>query len=308
MSTILIVGGGVVGQATGAGLRAHGHAVHFYDIDADTSSELAHKGYSIAHADVHENESFDFIFICVPTPYRPETGIDLASLSDALSWVGRVLRVSEGYTVVAIRSTVPVGTVSETARRTLEESSGKHAGEDFGLCVNPEYLREHSAHADFAQPRRLIIGCDEERSGRALAELYAPFGAPISLLRTKEAEAHKYLHNALNATKISFFNEARMACRLMGVDAEAIFPLVVDTAEAIWNPDYGIRDLGPFAGNCLPKDAAGFIRHMDERFDVRMPLLEAVLEVNDGVRLAERRDSPLPPEGGATPARLDAKA
>ena len=92
----------------------------------------------------------------------------------------------------------------------------------------------------------------------------------------------KFVHNIFNATKISFFNEMRLVCRQMRLDCEKIFPCVVQSAEAMWNPLYGARDLGPFGGSCLPKDTIAFLSWAKEQ-GMETPLVDAVLRVNQAL-------------------------
>lgn len=277
MSRILIIGGGVVGHATGSGFTKHGHTVRFFDIDESCTTKLKTEGFVVLNTSELFYYPSDFIFICVPTPYKAKRS-DLSALTTAVSTLCELLKNWNTKPVVVIRSTVPVGTTEKITNDIKNELTDVPF---FGVCINPEYLRERNSLDDFLHPKHIIIGSEDVDSAQRLKELYATFNVPITVCGTREVETHKYLHNIVNATKISFFNEARVACKKIGVDSEIIFPLVVATAEAIWNQHYGTLDQGPFAGNCLPKDTRSFVQYMKENHHTDMPLMEAVLEVND---------------------------
>jgi UDP-glucose 6-dehydrogenase len=133
--------------------------------------------------------------------------------------------------------------------------------------------------------RRVGIGELDKKSGDLLEEVYHWVDCPMYRLPLKEAEMQKFVHNLCNATKISFFNEMRLVCRQIGLDCEKIFPLVAQSAESIWNPIYGTRDLGPFGGKCLPKDTAAFLSWAKEQ-GVQTPLVNAALKVNQTLERA----------------------
>lgn len=218
--------------------------------------------------------------------------MDLSFLHQACETVGRTLRRMKHYPVVVSKSTNPPGTVRRVIIPTLELFSNKKAGQDFGVAVEPEYLREKHALSDAEKPRLFTVGTDDRHAGHILAWLRAPFGCRVEQLNLEEAEMQKYVHNLFNAAKISFFNEMRVVCRKAGLDPEKIFPLVAETAEASWNPEYGVRDFGPFNGMCLPKDTAGFLSWVRERLGYDMPLLSAIIEVNTRL-IAEQEAKPV---------------
>lgn len=280
MSKVWIVGSGVVGQATGKGFLKRGQAVTFIDVDGSKIAQLR-AGGAVAFTPQEARETMeepDVTVLAVPTPTRAGA-TDLSYLQAAASEVGQRLQEASRYQVVVVRSTVVPGTTEQVVRPILEEASGKQAGRDFGLCMNPEFLREKTAVKDFDQPRLVVIGQLDEASGDALAAAYADFGCPIHRVNIIEAELQKYAHNLFNAVKISFFNEFREICHKVGADAEKIFPLVAQSAEGMWNSQYGIRDLGPFDGMCLPKDTQAFLAWAEQQ-GWSMPVLQAAVEFN----------------------------
>lgn len=291
MSHIWIVGSGVVGQATGRGFLKRGQEVTFVDVDDSKIAQLRSEG--LTALTLSEARAFirdpDVIVLTVPTPTTRAGAIDLSYLETAAAEVGRRLKTAQNYQVVVVRSTVVPGTTEAVVKPILEEVSGKQAGKDFGLCMNPEYLREKTAVKDFDQPRLMVIGQLDERSGDMLAAAYENFGCPIHRLTIQEAELQKYAHNLFNAVKISYFNEFREICRAVGADAEKIFPLVAQSAEGMWNSQYGIRDLGPFDGICLPKDAQAFLAWAGQQ-GLSMPVLQAAVEFNHALASVPQRE------------------
>jgi UDPglucose 6-dehydrogenase len=286
LAQIVVVGSGVVGQATGKGLLSKGHKVTFVDTKEDVLIRLSNKGYDTAHPEELDLAEVDVVFVSVSTP--TESGrIALTHLASAASMVGEALgravgRSPQRYRVVSVRSTIPPGTMEETVIPILEQRSGKVAGDDFGAAFNPDYLRGNRAEQDFCRPWITVIGTEDETAWRVLEGLYKPFGSDIYRLPIKQAELHKYIHNLFNATKISFFNEMRQAATDLGIETETVFQLVAKSSEGMWNPAYGIRDLGPFDGSCLPKDSQAFLSFAQER-SIPMPLLAAAIQVNESM-------------------------
>lgn len=301
---ICVVGSGFVGQATGRGLRAQGFEVVFIDTNNAVIETLRSEGFP-AYAPEEARTArpaidCDLTFLCVPTP-TVDGEVSLGHVRDAAAEVGRRLRGVPRYHVVVVRSTVPPGTTEELVGRTVAEHSGKRLGRDIGLCMSPEFLRQRTAQADFDRPWVLVIGESDARAGDALRDLYRSFDCPLHRVALAEAEMLKYVHNLFNAAKISFFNELRAVCRSSGIDAERLFPIVAESAEGMWNPQYGIRDFGPFDGNCLPKDTEGF-RGWARSRGLRMPLLDATIQVNEELNVQEEVAPEPVPVAHATPA------
>jgi UDPglucose 6-dehydrogenase len=161
----------------------------------------------------------------------------------------------------------------------LESASGKRAGVDFGVAMNPEFLRQASSVQDFARPWITVIGSSDRRTAEILALLYAPFGALIVHCTPTEAEMIKYVNNVYNAVKISYFNEVHAICVQLGLDSNLVGAAVARTAESMWNPLYGTRGGVPFGGACLPKDTSAFL-HFVQAHGWQHLILEAAIEVN----------------------------
>lgn len=277
---ILIIGAGVVGQATGKSFHAKGHRVVFYDVNPDVLSKLSEEGYETCND--YDLREFDISMLCVCTPTRNDK-IVLDYLHSALNKLGTKLADVNRYHLVVVRSTSLPGMTEEKVIPMLEYYSRKKAGVDFGICMNPEFLRAATSEQDFARPWLTVIGAYDQRSGKELEELYQPFGAEIVVTELKVAEMMKYVHNLFNATKISFFNEMHVVCQKLGIDSEAVNSLVAKSAEGMWNPNYGTVGGRPYGGSCLPKDTRAFRSFAHELNLNPMLLLDAVIRVNEEI-------------------------
>lgn len=290
-SIINIVGSGVVGQATGRGFLAHGLTVQFTDIQPAVVQKLRQEGLTAYTPQelLLQGDKSDVTILTVSTP-TANGQINLNPLRAAATDLGQRLAQKTGYHLVVVRSTVVPGTTEKIVVPIIERESGKKASLDFGVCMNPEYLREVSASDDFAKPWLILIGQKDARSGDVLANIYAGFDCPIHRSTIKEAEMQKYIHNIYNANKIAYFNEMRDICEKAGVDADVIFPLVAKSAEGMWNPNYGIKNFGPFDGMCLPKDTQAFLAWSDANGWL-MPILATTISTNNelAVKLATNR-------------------
>jgi UDPglucose 6-dehydrogenase len=292
MAEVVIVGSGVVGGATGAGLSAKGHNVTFVDISADRVRQLRAAGF-IAQDEVTLGETPAFVFLTLPTPHAGRR-YDLSALADGTAAVARALAASPAAHTVIVRSTVPPGTTQGLVRPILEDGSGLTAGDGFGLACNPEFLRAVSAEEDFARPWMTVIASADEQARARVGGLLAPFGGPVRYFdNPATAELIKCSHNIFNAAKISFWNEMWLVATTVGVDPDDVASTVALSAEGSFNPQYGIRGGSAYGGACLPKDTNGFLGYAAEQ-GVTMPLLEAVVETNERMTrlLGERQPAP----------------
>jgi len=259
---INIVGSGFVGAATGKGMVNHGHRVTFLDVDHNIVAMLDGEGYDARLAGDYHALTGEVTMFCVPTP--PVNGeIRLDALRAAVESFAELLHSHDDYHVVVVRSTVPPKTTRQIVLPLIEKVSGKTVGIDFGLVMQPEYLREATAEQDFARPWLITIGEFDKKSGDVVSKAYRGFDAPIIRTSLEEAEFQKYVHNVYNAVKIAFFNEMRIVAQGEGWDATTIFQATAQSSEGMWNPIYGIRDHGPFDGSCLPKDSAALVEWGD---------------------------------------------
>src|SRR5712691_4920431 len=280
--SLAIVGSGVVGTASGLGFQAKGHDIVFCDVSLERLALLRQRGLPALDAAALTGLCPDAYLISVPSPIC-EDGVDLSFVQSAVEAVGRALAGHPGWPLVVMRSTAPPGTAEDLVIPGLVSASGKEAGRDFGVCVNPEFLRAATAEADFLSPRIVVIGALDARSGRALRDIYAPWpDVPVVSTSLRTAEAMKYVANLFNATKISFFNEMHRALLVLGADPDVAFGAAAQAAEGLWNPVYGIRGGGPYGGVCLPKDTVGLLRFAENRgMGELLPVLRATVQIND---------------------------
>ena len=252
---VQIIGSGVVGQATGRGLHKKGHDVVFVDTDDKIVTSLSQDGYSSCNTPVHGQE---VTLVSVPTP-TINRKIELSYLEAATSAVGETI-TGDDYQLVVVRSTVPPGTVENTIRPILEDVSGLKAGRDFGLCMNPEFLRAESPEQDFLNPPAIVIGEYDGRSGDVLEKMYGVFnGVPVVRLPINAAELVKYTSNVFGALKITYFNVIGKIAEANGIDPELVTNIVTNYSHVLTNARYGSTPGRPYAGMCFPKDTLSFI-------------------------------------------------
>ena len=279
---ICIIGPGVVGQATGKVFVKLGYKTVFLGGNPEKTKKLRKGGYTAYGRGELFNGSYDFdiSMLTVPTP-TIDGEINLSAIKSASIDLGKRLKLSKkDYHLVVVKSTVPPGTSKNIVAEMVEFYSGRKLGKGFGLCMNPEYLREKNAYEDGLNPRVILIGQHDKKSGDLLASVYKKFKCPIVRCSVQEAEFQKYIHNLFNAVKITFFNEMRQICQECKFDTKKIFDVTAQSAEGMWNSKYGIRNLGPFSGSCLPKDTKAFL-HWVHKNGASAPLLKTVIKINE---------------------------
>ena len=305
---VSIIGTGYVGLVTGACLAEKGHQVTCVDIKPERVAAINRAEAPIFESGLegllHQHVgrrlsattnlatavlSSDLTLIAVGTPFDGRE-IDLTAVLAASRQIGSALRQKPGYHLVVVKSTVVPGTTDQQVLPVLEEASGKRAGRDFGVGMNPEFLSEGEAVNDFLFPDRIVLGGIDPRSTDMLEELYRPFPADVPRLRsnTRTAEMIKYASNALLANLISFTNElANLGAALGGIDT-------VDVMKGVHLSQYFrgrnggglplitsfLRAGCGFGGSCLPKDVSALIVH-GQKAGVSMRLLEAVIRTNE---------------------------
>jgi len=220
----------------------------------------------------------DLTMICVGTPSRKNGSLDLRYIKKVCKGIGAALAKKATYHTVVVRSTVLPGTVRKHVIPLLEEASGKKAGEDFGVAINPEFLRESTAIKDYLEPPMTVIGEFDERSGEALASLYASFPAPLIRRTIEIAEMVKYSCNAWHAVKVTFANEIGSIAKAAGVDGRAVMEIVCADTKLNISPYY-MKPGFAFGGSCLPKDLRA-LTYRANQLDANVPMLGAVLRSN----------------------------
>jgi len=309
VSRVSIIGAGYVGLVTGVCLAARGHDVVCVESDAAKLERIrngeppfheaglaelltAHLGTSFrATGSVDEAvAATELTLIAVGTPFDGKA-IDLSYVLHACDEIGRAIARAGRYHTVVVKSTVVPGTTVGAVRERLESASGRRAGDGFGLGANPEFLTEGQAIDDFMQPDRIVLGGIDERTLRALDELYAGFkGVPVIRTNPSTAEMIKYASNSLLAAMISFSNEIADLCSAVGgIDARDVMQGVHESAYLTVTPSGGSRRYAPitgflqagcgFGGSCLPKDVSALAAH-GQAHGLDMGVLRAVLDVN----------------------------
>jgi GDP-mannose 6-dehydrogenase len=223
-------------------------------------------------------EHSDLILICVGTPSRSNGDIDLTHVRRVCEQIGAALRTHPGAPVIVVRSTMLPGSTRELVIPTLEASSGRHAGTDFGLCVNPEFLREGTAVHDYLNPPKTVIGELTRASGKLLASVYAGIPAPLIRTDIETAETVKYADNAWHALKVGFANEIGNFCKALQVDSHRVMDVFCQDTKLNLSPYY-LRPGFAFGGSCLPKDLRALL-HKAKSLDVSLPILSGVLPSN----------------------------
>ena len=289
MSRILIVGAGVVGQATGKGFAKKGHTVIYADVNPQIIAQLCAQGLSAMRLEAVQWQDIDMVMLTVSTPTRDQH-IVLDHLEAAAEQVGRGLAQVNQFVTVVVRSTVPPTTTEQRIKPILERASGKVAGLDFGVAMNPEFLRQASSEQDFDRPWITVMGCEDSHTTHLLKNLYAAFGSLMVFCTPTEAETIKYVNNIYNAVKISYFNEVHAMCTQLGIDSNVVSSTVARSAEAMWNPLYGTRGGAPYGGACLPKDTLAFLSFAREQGFEHL-MLNATIEVNERLEQSAEADA-----------------
>jgi GDP-mannose 6-dehydrogenase len=221
----------------------------------------------------------DLSFVCVGTPSQPNGNLDTTYVRRACELIGSALKIKPTRHTIVIRSTVLPGTMRGIIIPILEERSGKKAGVDFGICNNPEFLREGTAVADFDSPPKTVIGEIDRQSGDTVASLYANLDAPLVRTELETAEMVKYVDNTWHALKIGFANEIGNLCKASGVDGHKVMDIFckdtkLNIASTYLKPGFA------FGGSCLPKDLRALSYHAKTR-DLQLPILNSILPSNE---------------------------
>ena len=220
----------------------------------------------------------DLSLVCVGTPSNHNGSLDLRYIKRVCQEIGAALEVKRGYHIVAIRSTMLPGTIAGVVIPALEVYSGKRVGRDFGVAINPEFLREGSSIHDFNNPPFTLIGADDEDAAAPLGKLYAHLSAPVLTVGIKEAEMVKYACNTFHALKVTFANEIGMICRELGVDSHRVMEVFCQDTKLNLSPYY-LKPGFAFGGSCLPKDLRA-LTHKAKESDVNAPMLNSILVSN----------------------------
>lgn len=220
----------------------------------------------------------DLTFVCVGTPSRPNGGLDMTQVQQVSEEIGRALRRKNDFHVIIMRSTVLPGALRQNVIPALEDASAKKIGKDFGVCHNPEFLREGTAVYDFFNPPKIVVGEGDLKSGALLAGLFKDLDAPLVRTSIEVAEMVKYADNAWHALKIGFANEIGNVCKALGIDSHEVMNVFCKDTKLNLSPAY-LRPGFAFGGSCLPKDVRALTQKARE-LDIEAPILNAILPSN----------------------------
>jgi len=296
---ICVLGLGYVGAVSAACLAQEGHEVIGVDpesrkvdlinagrtpiIEKDVGSIIEQQvaaGRLCATTDVSAAvEQADLSMVCVGTPSRANGDIELKFVRRVCEQIGAALRHHHGAPVVVFRSTMLPGTMRDVVIPTLEASSGRRAGVEFGVCINPEFLREGTAVHDYANPPKTVIGELNRASGDLLTTLYARIAAPLVRTDIETAEMVKYADNAWHALKVGFANEIGNLCKGVEVDSHRVMDIFCQDTKLNLSPYY-LKPGFAFGGSCLPKDLRALL-YKAKTLDVSLPILAAILPSNE---------------------------
>lgn len=263
---VLVLGAGVVGEATGKGLLQFKNQVTFADINPKRVTSLTDEGLVAISPDAIDLANFDICFVAVTALTSPGAGVDLTNLMSATTLLADRLRLADCS--IVYRCTMPPGTMRGVFIPLLESGSGKKA-EVFGVGYSPEYLRANSAYQDYTHPRVVTMAtlAEDDHTHQQIRALMAPFGVDMPWFTLEALEFQKYVSNGYNAAKISIFNAYRQAGVQLGIEPSEVqraIETTLLTAEGLWNARYGVRDYGPYSGACLPKDMQAWIYYLQQ--------------------------------------------
>jgi GDP-mannose 6-dehydrogenase len=242
-------------------------------------AEMAQSGRLRATTSVEEAVRDTAVsLVCVGTPSRANGSLDLSYVERVSEQIGAALKHKSGRHVVVIRSTVLPGTIHDVVVPALERTSGKNAGTDFGVCGNPEFLREGTSIRDFYDPPFTLVGADDPETGKVVAALYQGIEAPVHIIPVRTAEMVKYSCNCFHGLKVAFANEIGNICKAVGVDSHEVMRIFCEDRKLNISPYY-LRPGYAFGGSCLPKDLRATVYNA-RAHDVPVPVLEATLESN----------------------------
>ena len=305
---ISIFGLGYVGTVSAACLANEGHLVIGVDpvaekvdlinagkspiIEAeieDLLSSTVKSGRLQATGDQNQAiQSTELSFVCVGTPSQPNGNLDLTYIKRVCELIGGAIRDKQSRHTVAIRSTILPGTMRQLVIPLLEQYSGKRAGIDFGICNNPEFLREGSAVHDFNSPPKTVIGELDCESGDLLASIYTRLTAPLVRTELEVAEMIKYVDNSWHALKVGFANEIGSICKSFSIDSHTVMKVFCQDTKLNISPAYLMPGFA-FGGSCLPKDLRA-LNYTARMRDVELPIMNSILPSNElqiarGIRL-----------------------
>ena len=295
---VSVFGLGYVGSVSAASFAADGHTVVGVDVNADKvaslnegRSPIVEKGLDELIRDTTADgrlrattsttdavNSTDLSLICVGTPSRKNGSLDLSYLERVCEQIGEALKDKAAYHVVVVRSTVLPGTTHDIVIPALERTSGKKYGNDFGVAVNPEFLREGTAIADFRNPPMTLIGHNYASDAEPTQALYSKVEGEMVTTSIRTAEMIKYASNTWHALKVCFANEVGNLCKRLEIDSHEVMDIFCKD-EKLNLSSYYMKPGFAFGGSCLPKDVRA-MQYRAKEVDLDMPVIQSILGSN----------------------------
>jgi GDP-mannose 6-dehydrogenase len=296
---ISVFGLGYVGCVSAAAFAARGHTVVGVDISPlkvrlieggqspvleaglpeSVAASVADGRLTATEDGIAAVRSTDLSLVCVGTPSTSSGGLSTDALERVAGVIGRGLAAVDSRHTVVIRSTMLPGTCEQLVVPLLEGTSGRRAGLDFGVAVNPEFLREGTSLEDFEKPPKTVIGAIDAASAAAVETLYEGIPGPVHRVSLKVAEMTKYTDNAFHALKVGFANEIGAACRAFGLDSHEVMQIFRSDTKLNISPAYLTPGFA-FGGSCLPKDLRALL-YAARHSDLELPILQNVLPSNE---------------------------
>lgn len=295
---ISVIGLGYVGAVSMACLASLGHRMVGADIDRDKVDSIAtglspiverglgpllENGVANRLITATSNTKYavrstDVTFVSVGTPTSEDGGCDMKYVIAAARTIGEALAAKRSYHLVVMRCSVPPGTTMDVMVPAIESVSGKRLGRDFGICFNPEFLREGTAVDDFNNPPKTVIGANDKRAADLLASIYTTIDAEPIITSIANAEMVKYVDNVWHATKVTFANEIGRLCQPLGIDSHDVMDIFCQDQKLNLSRYY-LKPGFAFGGSCLPKEVRA-VQHIAETLGVRLPGIGSLLTSN----------------------------
>ncbi|MFM9940675.1 MAG: nucleotide sugar dehydrogenase [Hyphomicrobiaceae bacterium] len=245
--------------------------------------ELLHEGVQSGRIDATQNLiaavlDTDVTFMSVGTPTAKDGGCDFTYVRQASRAIGQAIAMKSSYHVVVLRCSVPPGTTLDVVTPEIETASGKKLGVDFGVCFNPEFLREGVAVADFFAPPKTVIGVSDQRAADVVARIYKAVDEKVIFTSIAAAEMVKYADNVWHATKVAFGNEIGRICKSLDIDSHDVMNIFVKDLKLNLSPYY-LKPGFAFGGSCLPKEVRA-VAHLAAEQGVSVPLIDSLMATN----------------------------
>lgn len=299
LPAISVVGLGYVGAVSTACLSSLGHRVVGCDIDpvkraavGSGTSPIHEEGLTDLLTEGVGNDLIgttgdlveavldtDVTFVSVGTPTKEGGGCDYTAIIKSAQAIGKALALKWEHHIIVMRCSIPPGTTLNVMVPEIEAASGKKMGRDFGVCFNPEFLREGTAIEDFRAPPKTVIGASDDYTARVVANIYGPVDEAPLLTTIEAAEMVKYADNVWHATKVCFANEIGRICKPLGIDSHDVMNIFVQDQKLNLSPYY-LKPGFAYGGSCLPKEVRA-VAHLAGELDVDVPLIDSLGKSNE---------------------------